>query len=331
MLKIFSLVLLLYDYENALAEKVIKKTDIEDFQNIKVLKKIKSLTPIDDDLALKIKKEISEGKELLNTVNNKLTDVNEDEMSHVDLLKKVERVLNLFNISDLDEIVNVKQIGGNFLDREESIYSGETEIVNREATEKHEDMRFNMMSTEIHSLDKLLEKLLNGVKKKKDFYENEKRVTVALAKMLKAQSKKINLIQRALSKHSDNAVRAHKEIQELFNRIRELQVEKIENLDKLRSMAENKENEALELIHNSQSQSNTELESVSEFVDENKNLELVGPDGEEEDSELEEIDSSKYNVFPLKKILSMKRIKSIVELTDEQARKLKNLQNLKPF
>ena len=233
-------------------------------------------------------------------------------MSHVDLQKKVERVLNLFNISDLDEIVNVKQIGGNFLDREESIYSGETEIVNREATEKHEDMRFNMMSTEIHSLDKLLEKLLNGVKKKKDFYENEKRVTVALAKMLKAQSKKINLIQRALSRHSDNAVRAHKEIQELFNRIRELLVEKIENLDKLRSMAENKENEALELIHNSQSQSNTELESVSEFVDENKNLELVGPDEEEEDSELEEIDSSKYNVFPLKKILSMKRIKSIV-------------------
>ena len=77
-------VLLLYDYEIVLAnmETVKELKNVEDFQNFKVLKKIKSLTPIDDDLAIKIKKEISEGKDLLNTVNNKLNDVNEEEVNN---------------------------------------------------------------------------------------------------------------------------------------------------------------------------------------------------------------------------------------------------------
>ena len=76
-------VLLLYDYDIVLAdiETVKELKNVEDFQNFKVLKKIKSLTQIDDDLAMKFKKEISEGKELLNTVNNKLNDVNQDEVN----------------------------------------------------------------------------------------------------------------------------------------------------------------------------------------------------------------------------------------------------------
>ena len=77
-------VLLLYDYEIVLAnmETVKELKNVEDFQNFKVLKKIKSLTPIDDDLAIKIKKEISEGKDLLNTVNNKLNDVNKEKVNN---------------------------------------------------------------------------------------------------------------------------------------------------------------------------------------------------------------------------------------------------------
>ena len=80
----FAPVLLLYDYEIVLAnmETVKELKNVEDFQNFKVLKKIKSLTPIDDDLAIKIKKEISEGKDLLNTVNNKLNDVNNEEVNN---------------------------------------------------------------------------------------------------------------------------------------------------------------------------------------------------------------------------------------------------------
>ena len=76
-------VLLLYDYDIVLAdiETVKELKNVEDFQNFKVLKKIKSLTQIDDDLATKFKKEISEGKELLNTVNDKLNDVNQDEVN----------------------------------------------------------------------------------------------------------------------------------------------------------------------------------------------------------------------------------------------------------
>ena len=184
-------------------------------------------------------------------------------MSHEELKKKVDRILDLFNISDLDEIVNVRQVGAEESSNRDAIGGEELQDFGRERPDaRDEDMKFNLMSTEIHSLDKLLEKLLSEVKKKKDDYETEKRATVALAKLLKAQSKKLKLIQQTLSKHSDNAVTAHKEIAKLFDRIRELQVEKIESLDKLRSMAENKENEELELIRNSKSQS--ELDS-SEF------------------------------------------------------------------
>lgn len=81
----FVLVLLLYDYEIVSAddmETVKELKNVEDFQNFKVLKKIKSLIPIDDDLAIKIKEEISEGKSLLNTVNNKLNDVNKEEVNN---------------------------------------------------------------------------------------------------------------------------------------------------------------------------------------------------------------------------------------------------------
>jgi len=331
MLVVFSLVLLLYDYEivSADMETVKDLKNVADFQNFKVLKKIKSLTPIDDDLAIKIKEEISEGKSLLNTVNNKLNDANKEEMSHEELKKKVDRILDLFNISDLDEIVNVRQVGAEESSNRDGI-GGEEKFqdLGRERPDaRDEDMKFNLMSTEIHSLDKLLEKLLSEVKKKKDDYETEKRATVALAKLLKAQSKKLKLIQQTLSKHSDNAVTAHKEIAKLFDRIRELQVEKIESLDKLRSMAENKENEELELIRNSKSQS--ELDSSEFEEEENKNLDLLHFSEEEEDESRKKIDSSKYNVYPLKKILSMKKIKSIVELTDEQARRLKKMQNQK--
>ena len=77
-------VLLLYDYEivSADMETVKELKNVADFQNFKVLKKIKSLTPIDDDLAIKIKEEISEGKSLLNTVNNKLNDANKEEVNN---------------------------------------------------------------------------------------------------------------------------------------------------------------------------------------------------------------------------------------------------------
>ena len=239
-------------------------------------------------------------------------------MSHEELKKKVDRILDLFNISDLDEIINVKQVGTEDSNNRDAVGGEELEVLdmrgprnipkNDEAYD--EDIKFNMMSTEIHSLDKLLEQLLTKVKQKKDYYETEKKNTVALAKLLKAQSKKLKVIQDSLSQHSDNAVTAHKEIAQLFDRIRELQVEKIESLDKLRSMAENKENEELELIRNSKSQSELEFEEEEE----NKNLELLHSDEEEEeeDESRERIDSSKYNVFPLKKILSMKKIKSIV-------------------
>ena len=77
-------VLLLYDYDivSADIETVKDLKNVADFQNFKVLKKIKSLTPIDDDLAIKIKEEISEGKSLLNTVNNKLNDANKEEVNN---------------------------------------------------------------------------------------------------------------------------------------------------------------------------------------------------------------------------------------------------------
>merc|ERR1712142_36910 len=85
--------------------------DVESFHKIKSMKKIKKMTPIDADIADRMRKEVQEGtseSETTKSKNNK-EEYNESSSSKQkiddpDLTDKVTRILKMFNISDLDDI-----------------------------------------------------------------------------------------------------------------------------------------------------------------------------------------------------------------------------------
>merc|ERR1712142_198415 len=92
-------------------EKVHDIEDVESFHKIKSMKKIKKMTPIDADIADRMRKEVQEGtseSETTKSKNNK-EEYNESSSSKQkiddpDLTDKVTRILKMFNISDLDDI-----------------------------------------------------------------------------------------------------------------------------------------------------------------------------------------------------------------------------------
>eukprot|EP00091_Calanus_sinicus_P020732 TRINITY_DN5850_c0_g1_i3.p1 TRINITY_DN5850_c0_g1~~TRINITY_DN5850_c0_g1_i3.p1 ORF type:complete len:336 (-),score=72.82 TRINITY_DN5850_c0_g1_i3:732-1715(-) len=109
--------------QNAGLEKVLEGHDVESIQKIKNMKKIISKTRIDDDLAEKMKMEIKEGvvdgggSKVESENNRDLSggghhQIKNDEDSSetqdpVDLAGKVDRILKMFNASDLDDIIKV--------------------------------------------------------------------------------------------------------------------------------------------------------------------------------------------------------------------------------
>merc|ERR1712142_1256748 len=90
-------------------EKVHDIEDVESFHKIKSMKKIKKMTPIDADIADRMRKEVQEGTSESETTKNKKEEYNESSSSKQkiddpDLTDKVTRILKMFNISDLDDI-----------------------------------------------------------------------------------------------------------------------------------------------------------------------------------------------------------------------------------
>ena len=77
-------------------EKVLDIEDVERLDKIKDIKKIKTMLPIDDDLAAKMKREVKK-------VHGWETEGSKD----TGLAAKVARVMKLFNVSDLDDIIKV--------------------------------------------------------------------------------------------------------------------------------------------------------------------------------------------------------------------------------
>merc|ERR1712142_552232 len=92
-------------------EKVHDIEDVESFHKIKSMKKIKKMTPIDADIADRMRKEVQEGTSESETTKSKhgKEEYNESSSSKQkiddpDLTDKVTRILKMFNISDLDDI-----------------------------------------------------------------------------------------------------------------------------------------------------------------------------------------------------------------------------------
>ena len=107
---------------------VVEKKKIKKMTKLKSVKKIKSIMDIDDDLALKMKKEVEEGKEAVEAEEADDEEWVEDESSledeafgqagqagkgevGADVQAKIDRILKMFNASSLDDIIEVTPIG----------------------------------------------------------------------------------------------------------------------------------------------------------------------------------------------------------------------------
>ena len=106
---------------------VVEKKKIKKMTKLKSVKKIKSIMDIDDDLALKMKKEVEEGKEAVEAEEaDDEEEWVEDESSledelavgqagkgevGADVQAKIDRILKMFNASSLDDIIEVTPIG----------------------------------------------------------------------------------------------------------------------------------------------------------------------------------------------------------------------------
>ena len=324
---------------------------LQDFQNIKSIKKIKSITPIDDDLALQMKEEIENAKGLLNTVNNRLdpdppvdeTDPDADFQMYD--MNKIRRIKSEFSVEDLDDIDEIVKIDSAEANRLENYGAGNAPLdaegenpfegENSDESDSGFDT-FDLENSQLHKIDKELDRLKEGKEEVEGAIASEKKYITALMKMMKAEMKKLRSIKAVLADHEEKHGLLHGDLNDILDQIKDLQMKKIKHLQMLRDAAEQRETDAVHIINSAEKEQELEPWEMGDMGDVDTEMKIEGvPDDdeptepkfgyenevEEEEEELiddtgmdgthKEIDSSKYDIFPLKKILSMKKIKSI--------------------
>lgn len=249
-----------------------------------------------------------------------------------------------YSIEDGQPAIVIDNSALNLLDS-----GAESDILN---TEDDTDEIFEVENEIIRSIERKIKDILGKISDKKEILAKSKSMIVALTKMLVAEMRKIKTIEGVLEDHNKKIEEAQGDIKDLYSDLKDLQERKINHINKLQEAAQNKESESESLLQRIQDQAskigslgplkiNGALVSDPESIDiPDISLEDLGKSvdvSESEDSfnigrrnrdshSLKEIDRSKYNAYPLKKILSMKKIKSLTELSDEQAEKLLGLQ-----
>ena len=98
------------------AEETAKMRKVKGMTKLKSVKKVKSIMDIDDDLALKMKKEVEEGDTPPSSeeevISGEKTDGESETPGEVgpDVQAKIDRILKMFNASSLDDIIEVTPI-----------------------------------------------------------------------------------------------------------------------------------------------------------------------------------------------------------------------------
>ena len=171
---------------------------LQDFQNIKSIKKIKSITPIDDDLALQMKEEIENAKGLLNTVNNRLdpdpdpvdeTDPDADfQMYDMNKIRRIKSEFSVEDLDDIDEIVKIDSAEANRLTGNGG-YDGNAPLdapfegENSDESDSGYDT-FDLENSQLHKIDKQLDRLKEGKEEVEYAIGTEKKYITALMKMM---------------------------------------------------------------------------------------------------------------------------------------------------
>jgi len=301
---------------NKNVEKVKKIKNISDIQNVKNIKKIKNIKQIDGDLAEEMKDEIERGAEsdYEVTVNQKKDKSHKIKVgtvsAHDDLKEKVDRILNMFNVSNLDDIVEVDTLPQQNKIEEGFEYSFPIlELKNRQRNEYKYSIE--QENKEIISLESLIEEIHLKITKKQEELSEQRKILIYITQLLLEAMNNVRSIQMLLREHNMKANLMQDDVHDLYDKLKKLQLEKIRHLQLLSATAELKKDETASLINRAANQEVEEMMENSRTKDQKKYY---------------EIDKSKYDTYPLQKIIGIQKIKSFAELSDQQAAKLKQLQ-----
>ena len=276
---------------------------------MKSISKIQAITKIDDDLAEKMKAEVNggetfdvEGEDFESSGSDVIKrDERQDGRVLVEpsVLFHVERLKKMFNVSSLEEIIEATPVN-----RSGGLLQGGG------GAAWHDDT-LDRVNNDISSIEAKLVRKLKSLNTEKSMMEKDEKLLEILARMLREEMGKIRKVKDTYDEHRANLAKREGYVRELEAMITSLEREKIDQLEKLEKFADAKKEQALYTIGKDQSDGvggpDTDLGDIDQELDKLADLDALPSSGNSKDL----IDKNAHNVFPLKKIKSIKKIKSM--------------------
>lgn len=175
-----------------------------------------------------------------------------------------------------------------------------------------QDETLGRVNKDIRSIESKLSILLSKLKTEKNRAEEHQKVVDTLRKMLTENMHKINQMKETFHEYKAKLQGDDNDIRQLETMIKDLELSKIKDLEMLEQFADNQKSRALFSISKKESLSQSDRDS--DYLE--KELESLSENSlfsseEISSNNINEIDTNAHNIFPLKKIISMKKIKSL--------------------
>lgn len=230
----------------------------------------------------------------------------------------------MFNVDSLDDIESASLVSSHEVKGLGAL--GALDVAESEdfADRALGDETLNRVNKDISSIESKLTILFKKLNILKEKAEEDRKVAAALHRMMTENLQKIMKIKETFEDSKDKLRKNDMNIRELERMIKELQQMKIEDLELLQDFADNQKSRALFSISKKASMSDDESDSIeralkslsdSLFSSDEGEDDMEGESGDSEEG-ISSIDTNAHNIFPLKKIKSMKKIKSLTVRND---------------
>ena len=218
----------------------------------------------------------------------------------------------MFNVDSLDQIESASPVPDNGApdldddDDDDDDDDGEWQDETLDRVNKH-----------IGAIESKLSKTLKILHAEKKKAEEDQKVAETLHKMLKENLNKVKKIKETFDEFKAKLETDDGNIRALETMIKELEMKKIKDLEILEQFADHQKSRALFSISKKgpQSESNIETDSVERELKSLTENSLFSSQ-ETSSNNFDTIDTNAHNIFPLKKIRSIKKVKSLTVRKD---------------
>jgi hypothetical protein len=307
------------------SKKITDVKKLKSLKKIKSMKKIKSIVKIDDDLADKMKKEVlaAEG----GPKPGPDPELDQDRLQG--LQSKVDRILEMFNATSLDDIISAIPIDS----RPRSIEIGEGTIkkpssnhpsvgaIKGQAALDRENMR-------VRDLEGGLEGQVTELQRDAAELERAREMQEVLARMLQVQLDKVDKIKELIEDYKAKEIALRQLVKDESEGIKEAKDKVLEHLDILKLLANNVRDEEMarldkytnpilpEIFDNYPARGGSVMNKLGNYLDK-PNMQI----GKYPLKYANTINSIK-KINSMRKINSIKKIRSMTGLTEDQAKRL---------